>query len=68
MMDWEQDSAVIIPAVNKVLGKEIRSMPYCHWWTFLGAYMEIGDGVYQQILQIRQKKLKGKKLEKWRCV
>ena len=64
-MDWEQDAAVIIPSVNRVLGKEIRALEYLHWWTFLGAYMEIGESLFSQILNIRQKKARGKKLEKW---
>ena len=64
-MDWEQDAPIIIPAINKVLNKEIRSEKYMHWWTFLGAYMEIGEGLFSNIIHIRQKKAKGKKLEKW---
>lgn len=65
MMDWEQDAAIIIPSINKVLNKEIRAEKYIHWWTFLGAYMEIGEGLFSNIIHVRQKKLKGKKLEKW---
>lgn len=65
LMDWEQDAPVIIPSVNRVIGKEIRSMEYLHWWTFLGAYMEIGESLFSQVLSIRIKKSKGKKLEKW---
>ncbi len=64
-MDWEQDAAIIIPAINKVLNKEIRAEKYMHWWTFLGAYMEIGEGLFSNVIHIRQKKAKGKKLEKW---
>ena len=64
-MDWEQDAAVIIPSINRVIGKEIRSLEYLHWWTFLGAYMEIGESLFSQIINIRQKKSKGKKLDKW---
>lgn len=64
LMDWEQDAQVIIPAINRVQGKEIRSLPYLHWWTFLGAYMEIGDCLFTQIINIRQKKQKHQKLEK----
>lgn len=64
-MDWEQDAPIIIPSVNKVLGTEIRSAKYIHWWTFLGAYMEIGNGLFSQVLGIRKKKAKGKRLEKW---
>lgn len=64
-MDWEQDAEVIIPAVNRVTGKEIRALEYMHWWTFLGAYMEIGECLFSSILNIRIKKSKGKKLEKY---
>ena len=64
-MDWEQDAPIIIPAVNKVLNTEIRAQKYIHWWTFLGAYMEIGESLFSEVINIRQKKAKGKKLEKW---
>jgi hypothetical protein len=64
-MDWEQDAPIIIPAVNKVLNTEIRAQKYIHWWTFLGAYMEIGESLYSTVIDIRQKKQKHKKLEKW---
>ena len=30
LMDWEQDGDMIVPAVNKVAGKEIRAVPYMH--------------------------------------
>ena len=33
--------------------------------SFMGAYMEISEGLFHEILQIRQKKMNGKKLEKW---
>ncbi len=65
LMDWEQDSPLIASAINKNTGKDIRSLKYMHWWTFLGAYLEISEGVFHEILQIRQKKAAGKKLEKW---
>ena len=64
-MDWEQDAPIIIPAVNKVLNTEIRAQKYIHWWTFLGAYMEIGESLFSTVIDIRQKKQKHKKLEKW---
>ncbi len=64
-MDWEQDAPILIPAINKVLNCEIRAKEYMHWWTFLGAYMEIGESLFSNVLHIRQKKAKGKKLEKW---
>lgn len=66
LMDWEQDADLIIPAINKVAGiGDVRSVGYLHWWTFLGYYMEIGDGLFTQVLNIRHKRMKGKKLEKW---
>jgi hypothetical protein len=64
-MDWEQDASIIIPAVNKVAGREIRAVEYLHWWTFMGFFMEIEDGLFSQVLAIRQKKAKRQKLEKW---
>ncbi len=64
-MDWEQDAAILFPAVNKAAGFETRSADYLHWWTFAGFFMEIKDSTYATILSLRQKKVKGKKLEKW---
>lgn len=64
-MDWKQDAAIIIPAINKVAVKEVRAAEYLHWWTFMGYFMEIEDGMFSQVLAIRQKKARGKKLEKW---
>ena len=65
IMDWEQDAPIIVTAVNSVLGGEVRSPRQTHWWTFLGAYMEIGESLFSQVLNIRSKKKKGEKLEKW---
>lgn len=65
LMDWEQDAPVIVPAVNKICGKDVRSLKYMHWWTFLGYYMEIGECTLATIVSIRDKKRRGKKLEKW---
>ena len=65
LMDWDKDSSLIASAINKNMGKDIRSVKYMHWWTFMGAYMEISEGLFHEILQIRQKKMNGKKLEKW---
>lgn len=66
VMDWEQDASLIVTAVNKVVGHEIRAEKYMHWWTFLASYLEIDNKcLYSHILQIRSKKARGKKLEKW---
>ena len=73
VMDWDQDFQYIIAPINRVLGKEIREVPYdfeentggVHWWTFMGAYMEIGsDCIFSQIVSLRDKRARGKKLEK----
>lgn len=64
-MDWEQDAGIIFPAVNKIAGFETRGRQTIHWWTFYGWFMEIDDGLFSQVLSIRQKLAKGKKLEKW---
>lgn len=65
IVDFVQDERLLIAAVNRVAGKEIRNEEDIHWWTFLGWFMEIGDCSYSQVLNIRQKKAKGKQLEKW---
>jgi hypothetical protein len=65
VLDWEQDEQMIFSAVNKVAGKETRAVEYIHWWTFLGYFNEIGEGLLSTVISIRQKKNKGKKLEKY---
>ena len=65
LVDWEHDFERIIAPVNRVLGYEARAAEYLHWWTFLAAYMEMGpDSVFSQVVSIRDKKARGKKLEK----
>lgn len=73
LLDWEQDFPIIIAPVNRILGYETRLVDYdegentggVHWWTFLSAYMEIGDCLFSQIVSIRDKKAKGKRLDKF---
>lgn len=65
LIDWDQDSQLICAAVNKVAGLEIRSLPYLHWWTFMGYYSSIGECPLSTIISIRNKIVKGKKLEKF---
>ncbi len=65
VVNWEKDEQLIFPAINKVAGAEIRALPYLHWWTFLGYFQNIdAEGTWGFILILRQKKAKGKKLEK----
>ena len=63
LMDWEQDADIIIPAVNKVAGFDIREKDYLHWWTFFAMYMEVGEGTFSTVIRIRSKMAHGKKLE-----
>lgn len=65
VMDWEQDEKILFPAINTSAGFEVRAVEYLHWWTFIGYFMEIHDGTFAQVLSLRHKKAKGKKLEKW---
>ena len=64
LMDWEKDFQHIVAPINRVAGKEIRSVDYLHWWTFISYYYEIGDCLFAQIVRIREKKAKGKPLDK----
>jgi len=63
-MDWVQDEQLIFAEINKQIGHiDIRSLPYEHWWTFIGRYMTIGDGLFMSIVSIRKKIKAGKKLD-----
>ena len=65
LVDWEQDFKLMIGPINTVAGREIRSLDYLHWWTFLSYYNEInGDSTFAQVVQLRDKLARGKKLEK----
>ena len=65
LIDWNKDSQIIMSAVNKVAGKEVRAEKYVHWWTFIGYYMAIGESVLSTVVSIRNKILRSEKLEKW---
>lgn len=67
LMDWKHDFPQLAPPISRVLGYSVRSANcYTHWYDFVGAYMEIGgDCTFANIVSIRDKKLRGKKLKKW---
>lgn len=66
VVNWEKDEQLIFPAINKVAGMEVRAVPYMHWWTFLGYFQSIDrEDIWGFILTIRQRRAKGKKLEKY---
>lgn len=65
LVSWEQDFQYIVAPINRVAGHEIRADEYMHWWTFVGFYNEIGgDCTFAQIVRIRDKLAKHKKLDK----
>jgi hypothetical protein len=65
LIDWDGDSQMICSAINNVAKLEIRSLPYLHWWTFMGYYGSVGESVLSTVVGIRNKIVKHKKLEKW---
>ena len=56
---------MIFSSVNHIAGKELRAVPYCLWWTFLGYFNEIQEGLFSTVLGIRSKKARHKKLDDW---
>lgn len=65
LLDWEADAPAIIADINRVSGREIRDLPYIHWWTFLSWFHAIGEGQLSALVSIREKLARGKKLEGW---
>lgn len=65
VIDWNKDSNLVCSAINHVANKEIRSLEYLHWWTFMGYYTAIGECLLSTVVSIRYKTAKGKKLEKY---
>ena len=63
LVDWEQDFPRIAAPVSRIVGKDIRTVEL-HWWSFMAAYMEIGDCLFAQIVRIRERQAKGKALDK----
>lgn len=64
LVDWQTDEQLICSAVNKVANMEIRLAPYIHWWTFIGYYTSVGESSLSTVISIRDKIVRGKKLEK----
>ena len=65
LLCWQKDAPMIVAEINKVAGQEIRSLPYLHWWTFMGFFHTIGEGQLSAVVAIRHKLQKGKPLERW---
>lgn len=65
IMDWEHDFSYIAPPINRVLGYSVRDTKnYTHFWDFIGAYQEIGECSWANIVAVRSKLMKGKPLDK----
>lgn len=62
LMDWQLDYSLIAPAVDRVLGRSSRQAEYLHWWEYLGAFREIGEGLFSQVVALRKKRGEGKRL------
>ncbi len=64
LYSWYQDEQMIMSAMNKVAGYEVRSCEYMHWWTFVGMFNEITDGLWTQVIAIRRKLRDHERLDK----
>lgn len=64
LVSWEQDFTIIAAPISKIIGQDVRGLDYYHWWSFLSAYMGIGDCLFSQVVAIRDKKARGKSLSK----
>ncbi len=65
LIDWQRDSTMVCSAINNVANTEIRSLPYLHWWTFMGYYMAVGKSPLSTVVGIRYKIATNAKLEKY---
>lgn len=63
LMDWEQDFDLIADAITVKSCFDIRADEDMHWWTFLAYYQNIGDCFFAQVVSIRNKLQRGKKLD-----
>ena len=64
LVDWKKDFAYIVAPINRVTGQDVRQIKYYHWWSFLAAYMEIGECTFSQIVRIRDLQARHKPLDK----
>lgn len=64
LMDWEQDAPLIIAAINKEAGMDIRTDPNIHWWTVYNWFRNSSGGLWSNVLHMRIKMQKGEELSK----
>ena len=66
IMDWKHDFKHIVSPISRVLGYSVRSENnYTHWYDFIGAYQEIGECFWANIISVRSKRMEGKALDEW---
>ena len=65
LMDWQQDAPLIAAGISKAAGRDVRTLPYLHWWSFLAWFDAIGEGSFATVVAIRDKLRRGKRLENW---
>jgi len=65
LLCWQHDASVIIGEVNRVAGREIRELPFVHWWTFLSWFHAVGEGQLSFLVSLRDKLRRGEKLAPW---
>lgn len=63
--DWDKDFNIIIAPINRILGYDVRGVEFLHWWTFMSAFMEIGECTFSTYVGIRKKISRNIKLEKY---
>ena len=65
LIDWQKDAGLIVAGVNRAAGCEVRALPYLHWWSFIAWFAAIGEGALATVVAIREKLVRGKRLEGW---
>lgn len=64
LIDWVSDEPLIVAGINEQLGKDVREVEYMHWWTFYSYFLNIREGPLATVVSIRDKIVRGKKLDK----
>lgn len=65
LYDLEQDMPLIVAAINSNSACDIRTLEHYHHWTFISDFYEkVKDSTFAQVVAIRDKNARGKKLDK----
>lgn len=63
LLDWQADAPEIIADINAAAGREVRSLDYLHWWSFLSFFHGIREGRLSFLVTLRDKLRRGRKLD-----